>query len=279
MLDRRSLNRGLLAWVWRVAALLVAMQALAAEPENGWWWGPDRPGSGLNLELQNDLLLVGYFDEVSNGRVAYNAFCVFDGVACGGEFLAGSKPTGILFELSFPNSAVQGQAVIGGDRFAIKRFQLGFEEPPVDMLGTWLITIMTGPATTGEQLVLDQPDITPSGVRVLRGQRVGTGQAAAVSFFPGEALPYVIAVEDSATTFAIYQLSQQTGLNAMSGEFVITDAGGNPRSDTFDALAVRRSQQAVEPAPAAQAASRPSPVAGALADKWRRAISVLGEPN
>jgi hypothetical protein len=40
---------------------LLTHTGLAATPENGWWWNPDEPGRGFNIETQNGIVFIATF--------------------------------------------------------------------------------------------------------------------------------------------------------------------------------------------------------------------------
>lgn len=49
------------------ALALAAPLARAFTPESGWWWNPDEPGTGFNLEIQDTFIFVAYYGYDDDG--------------------------------------------------------------------------------------------------------------------------------------------------------------------------------------------------------------------
>ena len=49
-------------------------QQQVRNPETGWWYNPDRPGSGLNIEVQGGLVLGSYYGFGADGRPIWYTF-------------------------------------------------------------------------------------------------------------------------------------------------------------------------------------------------------------
>lgn len=224
-------------FVW----LLLHAPAIAVEPENGWWFSPEKELTGLQLELQDGLLLIGYYTEINGSRVAYNGGCEFDGANCSGALLEGIEPTGIPFSLSFPEDGVSGTALIDGEMLPIQRFEYAWQAPPVNLRGVWVMSIRAGTIYTGEGLVLSDIE-DDGGETVLTGVRDGTERRAVALYNPDDD-SYVIAVDDSPNSINLYTLEQRLGVNTLTGTIVITDKNGQPQTATFSAIATRLAQQ------------------------------------
>lgn len=222
-------------------SLIFSLNVSAVEPAPGWWWDPLQVGTGLNIELQNDTLLVAYFAEEFGVRVAYEAVCTFDGVGCSGGLTEGGDETGINFSFSFPSNAVTGSATIDGFTFPIERFLLGFNSPrPNDMLGVWVATVFEGPLTIGERLVLDTLTTFNDGSPSVEGFRDGTNQEASMGF---AAKLYTVVVEDGPNRFVVYELDSDSGINLLTGEQYFIDGAGAQVSDRIEASFARFQQQ------------------------------------
>ena len=230
------------AFIYLLLLFLQSTATYAVEPENGWWFSPDKEFTGLQLELQDNMLLVGYYTEINGSRVAYNGGCEFDGISCHGELLEGLEPTGIAFSFSFPDDGVTGTALIDGEMLPIQRFEYAWQAPPVNLRGIWIMSIRNGPVYTGEGLVLSTIE-EDGGETILSGVRDGTDRRA-VAFYDEDDDSYVIAVDDSDDSINLYTLRQTLGVNTLSGTIVITDKSGEPVSGTFSAIAMRLTQLA-----------------------------------
>lgn len=164
----RLLSSALLA-----SAMLLTGPALAYTPESGFWWNPNEPGTGLQLEIQdNFIFVVGYtYDDEGNplwvsaaGFLDDNAsfsssdnpedgtwLSSFSGGQCiGCDFtgfptahVASEGPISLIFD---PNDPTKAEMTWGGRTQAIERFQFylqrGGDGAPIEitkMLGEWQV--------------------------------------------------------------------------------------------------------------------------------------------
>jgi len=51
--------------------LLESTAAFSVTPETGMWWDKDKPGTGVFIEVQNDVLLVAYYTYKASGEAAW----------------------------------------------------------------------------------------------------------------------------------------------------------------------------------------------------------------
>ncbi len=54
-------------WLLALCAAL-SLPAHAFTPENGWWWNPDEPGVGYNIEIQDNYMFVAAYTYQANGN-------------------------------------------------------------------------------------------------------------------------------------------------------------------------------------------------------------------
>lgn len=147
-------------------AALWAQRGEALELDDGMWWDRDRPGTGVFLETQGDLTMVGYFGFAPEGGARWYIgaglveadgsvtaqLAAFEGGAC--PSCSYSGPTQLPATLSVrivPSGyRVAEVRIDAGPAFEIERFNFGFDEygysviPPnvltkfPDLRGEWM---------------------------------------------------------------------------------------------------------------------------------------------
>lgn len=134
------------------ALLLLSNIAFADTPESGWWWNPDEPGSGFNIEVQRDRVFVATFvyDEDGNpvwysgsGKLINSRVMLtlirFQGGPCIDCPYQGppeaAEPRQLTLRFTSP---WQGVANWGGrNTEKIERFNFSFGGWPRSMMGEW----------------------------------------------------------------------------------------------------------------------------------------------
>lgn len=227
--------------------------AQAFTPESGWWWNPDEPGRGYNIEIQDDVLTIaayGYDADgfpvwftaaaqmIGNERVEAE-FDYFEAPALAGDCLAcpyAGQPfdflgEGGLLDIEFIDTITARLTWDGGDMI-IERFNFALGDLIQRMRGEWQLVLDFSDEPdvfpySGEVLVLDRV-LSDSGGRFADGCRPANTEVGACSDNPTRPAAgefdgdfHVIAVDDSVDTWAVYYLNM--GLDKVSGVVEVYD--------------------------------------------------------
>jgi hypothetical protein len=138
------------------ASLLVVNSAFAVTPENGWWWNPQAPGTGYNIETQNGTLFVATFVYDNNGNpiwysgsgqigggttVIVNLFQSKGGPCFGCVYSTPkTSESGYQITLSFPDH-IHGIVTANGYQTPIERLNFNLGTDISKALGPWFIVI------------------------------------------------------------------------------------------------------------------------------------------
>jgi hypothetical protein len=135
----------------------------AVTPESGWWWNPDEPGRGFNIETQQNTLFVAtYVYDQKGNPIWYTGSGELDekstlttelllsenGPCIGCPYQAPSTTeAGIPITLQF-TSRGEGTVLWQGEKAPIERFNFKIGEGAEKLLGKWvLITTEPGKIT------------------------------------------------------------------------------------------------------------------------------------
>ncbi|MBD8526864.1 hypothetical protein [Pseudomarimonas arenosa] len=150
-----------------LALLIVASPARAYTPENGVWWNPNEPGTGMLIEIQDNFLFAAVYSYDAAGFATWYTTAGFltgnaryDGqldafrggpcLSCSWRpntaFLGNGGPIRIDFNSSDPTKAMLSW---GGRTFPIERFQFYLKRPEdgarpltlTKMLGEWSLLL------------------------------------------------------------------------------------------------------------------------------------------
>lgn len=141
-------------FAWSLAALLgsLATSAHAFTPESGFYWNPAEPGSGIAIEIQDNILfLAGYVYDTqgratwvtSAGAVTGNAgysgtLDTFRGGQCIGCAYTANTPNGSAGPVSITwTSETVATFTWGGRTFPVQRFNYALGDKTQIMLGEW----------------------------------------------------------------------------------------------------------------------------------------------
>jgi hypothetical protein len=218
--------------------MLISPQLLAFTPETGWWWNPDEPGRGYAIEIQDDVVFFAAYGYDSDGlsvwltaagRMTGNTelnvsldyyeapplagnclACPWSGPAT--AFPGEGGPMSLVF-----TSRTTANLLWDGGEMQIERFNYALGDPLERLRGEWQLVLdfSSDPAVFpfgGEILVMDRILVDGAGeyVRGCRPANSEVGQCSANPTRPAagelDGDTHVIAVDDSADTFAIYYL-------------------------------------------------------------------------
>lgn len=263
-----------------VALLLLATSLGAAQPslqpEDGWYFNPQEPGYGLNLELQGGTLLVALFIYRADGSaVWYNAFGPFDAAA--GQFsgdlvaFSGGPCLTCGYTLANPQAKRPGtislsvrdpahiEVTVEGRQFGASRFTLGDANGLNRLLGEWLLVATTpNDGYQGDRVSLlglqRQPDLNQEAAL---GLLTDFPQTLAIGFdrevsFQGEAAlslegrPFSLLVVLNENRFRKYTFDF-TGFNAMAGEVREVDGLDTPLTAPIPFVGARLQEGAPRP--------------------------------
>jgi hypothetical protein len=215
-----------------LSALLSAQSAFAA-PENGWWWNPQAPGTGYNIETQNGTLFVATFVYDNNGNpiwysgsgqigggttVTVNLQRSEGGPCLGCTFSAAkTSNSGYQVTLSFSDDG-HGFVTANGHQTPIERFNFNFGEGLSRILGVWVISFPTiSGATNGFGLsdMIAYSQVSNGGAI---GKRVSGGASAVVQ--TDDPNIYVSATristqENMASIFTLHGMNAILGITAI----------------------------------------------------------------
>ncbi|QBQ53852.1 hypothetical protein [Nitrosococcus wardiae] len=137
-----------------LALTLLAHAVNAATPENGWWWNPQEPGSGYNIEIQEGMVFIAtsvYDDEGHpvwysgsgqmdpNERVTMRLLRSEGGPCLGCSYISPqSFDSGHSLVITF-NSETTATVSLDGDRSTIERFNFALGSGVNRLLGVWTI--------------------------------------------------------------------------------------------------------------------------------------------
>jgi hypothetical protein len=148
--------------IFNVAAFLSMHSVFAVTPESGWWWNPDEPGRGFNIETQRNTLFVatyvydqkgnpiwytgsGELDE--NSTLTTHLLLSENGPCMGCPYQAPTTTdAGIPVTLQFASRG-EGTVLWQGEKVSIERFNFKLGEGPEELLGKWVL-ISTEPVKT-----------------------------------------------------------------------------------------------------------------------------------
>ncbi len=233
--------------------LCSATNAMAFTPEDGWWWNPQEPGRGFNLEIQNGTIFLATFIYDSDGKAVWYSgsgtlntdntatFDVFEfenGQCVQCDFqaadLIGTAETitlrfftGSTGELDWSNGTVPIQ------RF---NFNLGGNWQQ-QLMGEWAFVSGTSvlPAYTGDRVIFD--GLNPDNSQIVTGHRVGNSNAS-ISVFdvdqstgPIDGFTRTGLMVTNSTTLRLYALNL-SGLNRIDG--ITVDVPLSAPADSFN---------------------------------------------
>lgn len=227
------------------ASVLLANTAWAATPENGWWYNPQKSGTGYNIESQNGTMFVATFvyDNAGNpiwysglGQVSRNNTVTINLMrSSGGQCLgcvytaAQTHDSGYQITLSFSDDS-HGIVRLDGVETPIERFNFNYGVGVEKLLGVWIMTIIA-PVVDGMGL----SDVIAY-TRIKNGVALGRGafdrtHVSAVAASEGAENIYasITQISDVEGMVAVFNLS---GLNTVSGLATITtlaDIKNNPQ--------------------------------------------------
>jgi hypothetical protein len=167
--------------IFSIAAFLSVHSAFAVTPESGWWWNPNEPGRGFNIEAQKRTLFIAtyVYDQKGNplwytgsGELDENStltteLLLSEGGPCIGCPYQAPTTTeaGIPITLAF-TSRGEGTVLWEGETVPIERFNFKIGEGPEKLLGKWvLITTEPGKIThyIGEKPNGEEPEPNGTG--------------------------------------------------------------------------------------------------------------------
>lgn len=144
------------------AALSVAAPARAFTPESGWWWNPQEPGSGVQIEIQDNFLALSAYAYTTSGPATW---FTAQGLMTGNsrfsgqlDAFSGGQCIGCAYRAPSPSLGAGGPIAIefltettanltwGNRTMRIERFDFyltrGAADPKTElMLGEWQIVI------------------------------------------------------------------------------------------------------------------------------------------
>ncbi len=227
--------------IFSLMLLCAVNTAFALSPENGWYWNPQEPGRGFNIELQNNTIFLATFVYTDAGAAIWysgSGTLNADNTATLdlSEF-ANGQCIQCSFKTAQPIGAVEtitirfisnssADLVWSGGTVAIERFNFSLGETTLDqLLGEW--SLVSGdpalPVYTGDRIVFNSimRNSVP-GSSVVQGNRSGNTNAQISVFdaIPGNTsvrgfLLSGLLLTDSATLRA-YAFSF-AGLNRIEG--------------------------------------------------------------
>ncbi len=153
--------------------------AFSAIPETGWWWNPEEPGRGFNIERQGDLVFIAAFIYENDGEPIWytsigsinesgflsSELTRFDDGQCPScEFSAPIPAKAFDVQFSF-NSGRSGTVIIDGNIIPIERFNFGYSSDLDSLRGEWYFLIERGGITSQvfEHIFFDDPQKTLNG--------------------------------------------------------------------------------------------------------------------
>jgi hypothetical protein len=136
---------------------LLTHTGIAATPENGWWWNPDEPGRGFNIETQNGIVFIATFvyDDAGNpiwysgsGALNHAETVTMDlfrteGGPCFGCLYTPpqSLHSGNQLTAQFDSEST-ATVFINGVKHTIERFDFNLGAGLQRLLGIWSIVLM-----------------------------------------------------------------------------------------------------------------------------------------
>ncbi len=225
------------------ACLLVATNAWAIIPENGWWWASNESGRGFNLEVQNNLLFFATFAYDSSGNPIW--------MTSGGPMTSDRNYTGDLFRFSSGQcfgcpyraptvinagtltlqftSSQTAVLTINGVSVSVKRFDFWLNETAPDaMLGefSYVIGSASDQPYDGERVIFNAKRSDSNGL-FLSGNRLGSSASAAVVAYYPTAGAWQVLLDSSTTYYRLFRFNT-TGFNRVEGSFWLYQKGSNP---------------------------------------------------
>lgn len=223
---------------------LVATQASAIIPENGWWWASNEGGRGFNIEVQNNLLFFAAFAYDSNGAPTWitaggpmtsdrdftGALTRYSSGQCFGcAYVAPTPIAAGTLTLRFTSSQT-AVLTINGTSITVKRFDFWQNElAPDAMMGEWSSVIgQGGDIFDGERIVYRSKASDSSGP-YLSGFRLGATSATnpAVVLYSSSTGRWTALLDSSSSFYRLFEYSQ-TGFNRIEGNFWVYAKGSSP---------------------------------------------------
>ncbi|CAB1277417.1 hypothetical protein [Candidatus Nitrosacidococcus tergens] len=140
--------------IFSIFFLFLTKYAIAASPENGWWWNSDQSGIGYSIETQDNTLFVTTFTYDSKGNpIWYSGSGLLSNdittinllQSIGGSCFtcaytaAITSDSGMEINFSFTDSG-HGNATVDNQTIPIERFNFGYEENDLRIIGNWTIS-------------------------------------------------------------------------------------------------------------------------------------------
>lgn len=202
---------------------LFSTSAQAFYPVDGWWWNPEQPGTGLNIEMQDDVMNVAGYLYAPDGRsLWYLAAGPFDaernrftgrmdgyrgGQCLGCPFTSPTLQAGAGGQIRIDfDSAISATVTWAGGSFRLERYYWAFDDIFDVLLGEWHITENVAGVFFGEQLVMDNRGIV-DGRMAVQGRRLGSNNRPALAIFEPPLLALLV---DSAPSFFSFYLFDMT---------------------------------------------------------------------
>jgi hypothetical protein len=218
---------------------LLSAQSVFAAPENGWWWNPQEPGTGYNIESQDGTLFVATFvydnkgnpiwysgsGQIGGGTTVTVNLQQSEGGPCLGCAYSAAKTSnsGHQITLSFSDDG-HGFVTINGHQTPIQRFNFNLGEGVSNILGVWVISVPIIPGAAdgfGLSDMIAYSQVSNGGAV---GKRLSGGISAAVQTDDPNiyaSLTQISATENMVSVFALH------GMNAILGMTAIVNAAAS----------------------------------------------------
>lgn len=199
-------------------------------PESGWWYNPAQPGSGFNIEVQNNTLFVATFAYANDGApVWYSGAApmaagdatvtlqVYDSGQCLGCAYTSpvSKNSPYTAVFSFSDGG-HGSVKIAGGSYPIERLNFGYGLGSSTLKGQWIISVLS-PAVSGlglSDFIYYNELISGGGTK--GASLMGSGNARVASPVDPQTGAFV-AIADLGQNKLLASMMTMTGLNKALG--------------------------------------------------------------
>lgn len=241
---------------WLFSLLLaVSLPAQAFTPESGWWWNPQESGRGINLEIQDDVIVLSVYVYEPSGRPVWylavgrlsgnsrftgeldrfeNGQCITCAYAGEPDWDPGfAGPVEIEF-----TSQTTGVMTWRGGTVPIRRHNFALGDVIDKMLGQWQMVVDFSAANDGEAfyagdvLTFDR-DTTDGTTDFYEGfrpktefERTGSGIGDAAGLYEASTGLHVFVVDDSEDFWLAYYVT--VGTNRFEGIAELYRKGTDP---------------------------------------------------